>query len=779
MNLNRAQVVDENFVAFLRAWAEDNPGAAPTLPVESPVRDGFELTGREMLALFDSQMVCRHLDLCSRELRARNEGFYTIGSAGHEGNAVLGRLTRHTDPAFLHYRSGALMAQRAKHVRGATPIWDTLLSLTASAEDPISGGRHKVWGSVPLWVLPQTSTIASHLPKSVGTAIAIERARHLGRPLPIPDDSIVLCSFGDASLNHSVAAGAFNTAAWVRHQRWACPILFVCEDNGLGISVHTPTGWIESAFAKRYGLAYYRCDGLDLVDAFDAAAAAVEHCRQERVPVFLHMKTVRLLGHAGSDIETEYHTLEEIAAVEASDPLLRTARTLLESGVAVAPQLLEMYESIRARVRGAAAEAVRRPKLTSAPQIIASLAPYHPDAVATEACRAPDEAERLRAFGDESKLPERQRPRHLKILINWALHDAMCKYPETVLFGEDVAKKGGVYNVTTGLTRTFGVTRCFNTLLDETTILGLAIGFGHMGFLPMPEIQYLAYFHNAEDQIRGEACSQQYFSQDQYRNPMVMRIAGLAYQKGFGGHFHNDNSLAVLRDIPGLVVGVPSRGDDAVGMLRTMLALSKVDGRVCTFIEPIALYMTKDLHENGDGAWQFAYPPPDRAIPLGEGRTYYEDARDLTILTYGNGLYLSLRAAKMLADRHGIRARVADLRWLAPLNADFIASEARATRRVLVVDECRRNGGPSEAIMAILAERCRGDVVVGRITAEDTYIPLGAAANLVLPSEDSIAAAALRLLDAAGSGSDSATSRAAGPVRRVDRPLAEAADGRG
>ena len=81
----------------------------------------------------------------------------------------------------------------------------------------------------------------------------------------------------------------------------------------------------------------------------------------------------------------------------------------------------------------------------------------------------------------------------------------------------------------------------FNTLLDETVILGLAQGFANMGMLPIPEIQYLAYFHNACDQIRGEAASLQFFSNDQYRNPMLVRIAGLGYQRGFGGHFHNDN----------------------------------------------------------------------------------------------------------------------------------------------------------------------------------------------------------------------------------------------
>src|SRR6185503_5332148 len=129
--------------------------------------------------------------------------------------------------------------------------------------------------------------------------------------------------------------------------------------------------------------------------------------------------------------------------------------------------------------------------------------------------------------------------------------------------------------------------RVFNTLLDEQSILGLAIGAGQLGLLPVPEIQYLAYLHNAEDQLRGEASSLSFFSQGQFKNPMVVRIAGYAYQKGFGGHFHNDNSIAALRDIPGLIIASPARGDDAAGMLRTCVAAARTSGAVAVFLEPI------------------------------------------------------------------------------------------------------------------------------------------------------------------------------------------------
>lgn len=739
---NRAEVVDRNF----REFVEAHPGARHPSPAPGdPILPGATITAAEFRELFESQLLSRHLDLMARVLRVRNKVFYTIGSSGHEGNALLGRLTRHTDPAFLHYRSGAFMAERSRQLPGIDFVLDTALSFAASKDDPASGGRHKVWGSKPLWVLPQTSTIASHLPKAYGAALAIEHAKRLGMRLSIPADSIVVCSFGDASANHATAQTAFNAAAWTAFQGLGAPVLFVCEDNGIGISVKTPPGWIETRFRAMPGLDYFFADGLDLIAGHPAVAQAVEHCRRTRRPTFLHLKVTRLMGHAGTDFEIEWRSLEEILRVEAEDPLLRSAAIALESGLMSKQALLDWYEAIRERCFAAAEEADRRPKLSSLAEIVAPLAPLDREAVMAEARRAPDPQRRIEVFGGEEKLPERQPPRHLAILINQALHDLLCKYPEALVFGEDVAQKGGVYTITKGLWRRFGPSRVFNTLLDETTILGLAQGFGTFGFLPIPEIQYLAYFHNACDQIRGEACSLQFFSNGQFRNPLVMRIASLGYQRGFGGHFHNDNSIAALRDIPGLVVGCPSRGDDAVAMLRTMLAMAKVDGRVCAFLEPIALYMTKDLYASEDGQWQFPYPPPEEAIEPGEGRVYHPEANDLLIITFGNGVPMALRVARMLGEA-GVAARVLDLRWLVPLNEALIAEQAAPCRAVLVLDEGRRSGGVGEAVITALVEAGQGGKPIARVCGADTYTPLAGAAFLVLPDERELLASARKLL---------------------------------
>jgi 2-oxoisovalerate dehydrogenase E1 component len=370
-------------------------------------------------------------------------------------------------------------------------------------------------------------------------------------------------------------------------------------------------------------------------------------------------------------------------------------------------------------VRAAAQEAAALPQLRSAEEVMRPLAP-----------RTPLPERPPRAGGE---------PTTVALAINATLADELEHDPALLVFGEDVARKGGVYGVTRGLQRRFGAGRVFDTLLDETSILGLALGAGLTGLVPVPEIQYLAYLHNAEDQLRGEAATLQFFSQGRYRNGMVVRVAGLGYQKGFGGHFHNDNAVGVLRDVPGLVLASPGRPDDAAAMLRTCLDAARADGAVCVYLEPIALYHTRDLHEDGDGGW---LAPPAGSAPLGRGRAY-GDGDDLTLVSWANGLRMSLRVAREL-ERRGLRARVLDLRWLAPLPVDDLLREARATGRVLVVDETRRTGGVSEGVVAALVDG-GFEGRIARVASKDSFIPLGDAASLVLLSEGEILEAALAL----------------------------------
>lgn len=727
--MDRSVIVHENFLR--RVAAED-------LPSGSPPAGGLE--AHQAVQLFRSACLTRALDITSRRMQAAGEGFYTIGSSGHEAMAAVAAALRPTDMAFLHYRDAAFQIERANQVPGQSILWDMLLSFACSTDDPISGGRHKVLGSRALTIPPQTSTIASHLPKAVGAAYSIGLAKRV-RPehAVLLDDAIVMCSFGDASANHSTAQGAINTSCWTAYQNVPMPVLWVCEDNGIGISTRTPSGWIAASFSARPGLGYFACDGRDMYQTYAVAREAAEFVRRKRKPAFLHIRTVRLYGHAGADVQTAYMTKAEVEADEANDPLLHAVRLMDEAGALNPADALAIYRETLDRVERVRAEVVTRPRLKTASDVMASLIPPRR---ANAPSNGPSAEARAAAFGADLKAMES--PQIMSRCINWALTDLMLEHREIALMGEDVGAKGGVYGVTQKLAARFGKARVIDTLLDEQSILGLALGMAHNGLIPVPEIQFLAYYHNAEDQIRGEGATLPFFSNGQFTNPMVLRIAGLGYQKGFGGHFHNDNSFAALRDVPGVILCCPSNGADAARLLRECVRLARDEQRLVIFLEPIALYPMRDLHEAGDGGWLRQYPDPSQRIEYGAVTTH-GDGTDLAIVSFANGLHLSLQAQKQLAAQ-GVAARVIDLHWLSPLPEDALVAALEGVGDVLIVDETRRTGGLAEALMALLTERT--DVRLARDVAQDSFIPTGPAYAATMPSVTSILAAAAALLGA-------------------------------
>jgi 2-oxoisovalerate dehydrogenase E1 component len=419
--------------------------------------------------------------------------------------------------------------------------------------------------------------------------------------------------------------------------------------------------------------------------------------------------------------------------------LLATASCLRATG-ASATEILECYDAIRHEIDDDAERLRDDSRLSSATEIMAPIAPRHPARVAeTVAVLTSGRVER-------SSSPEATaRPRTLAESINATLDELLSADRRVVVFGEDVGVKGGVYGVTARLARKHGAARVFDTLLDEQAILGLGLGAGLAGLIPVPEIQYLAYLHNAEDQLRGEGATLPFFSRGRFTNPMVVRIAGLGYQKGFGGHFHNDNAVAVLRDIPGLVVACPARADDGAAMLRTCVAAAMADATVSVFLEPIALYHRRDLYEPGDQAWVAV--DHEEHVPIGRARSYGSEPAILTMISFGNGVPMSLRVARRLAAA-GITAQVLDMRWLAPLPVEDMLAAARSTGQVLVVDETRHSGGVGEGVVTALVE---GGFTgpIHRVASQDSFVPLGTAAEHVLLSEDEIEKAALGLTIAA------------------------------
>ena len=259
---------------------------------------GASAAPETLLALFDAMAGSRQLDIHARRMRERGQGFYTIGSAGHESNAVV--AARPSDdgsrPAALPLGCvlpGAVDAGRSE-ARGR-PARRAARLVAGAVADPASGGRHKVFGHPALSVIPQTSTIASHLPRAVGSAFAIDRARRIGVDIRWPRRRCRGLQLRRCEPEPLHGRRCAQHGWLLRRLGLPIPLLFVCEDNGFGISVRTPFGWVAAA-AQRPGIEYVAVDGEDSVELEQVAAAAVERVRAARRPVFLHLRTVRFLA---------------------------------------------------------------------------------------------------------------------------------------------------------------------------------------------------------------------------------------------------------------------------------------------------------------------------------------------------------------------------------------------------------------------------------------------------------------------------------------------------
>jgi pyruvate/2-oxoglutarate/acetoin dehydrogenase E1 component len=313
--------------------------------------------------------------------------------------------------------------------------------------------------------------------------------------------------------------------------------------------------------------------------------------------------------------------------------------------------------------------------------------------------------------------------------VNVALAQIMATIPKALVFGEDVAKPGGPFGVTQGLYERFGEDRVFDTPISEAAILGGAVGAALVGCTPIVEIMWIDFMLVALDQIVNQAANVRYMSAGRATAPIVVRT-----QQGNspGACAQHSQSLeALLAHIPGLRIGVPSTPQDAHSMLRAAVA----DDDPVVLFEARALYQRKQRVGVGGGR-----------EPVGGARIRRE-GDDLAILSWGTAALAAETAAEALAGR-GIGATVVDLRWLAPLDDEAIATAVARTNRVLVAHEANLTGGFGAEIAARIGERHFGDLdaPVRRVGAPDVRIPptpvLQAA---LLPSAESIERAAERL----------------------------------
>ncbi len=286
------------------------------------------------------------------------------------------------------------------------------------------------------------------------------------------------------------------------------------------------------------------------------------------------------------------------------------------------------------------------------------------------------------------------------------LRTAMRDDPSVYVFGEDVARKGGVFLATEGLQDEFGE-RCFDTPLSEDGIVGAAIGMAMNGLRPVAEIQFQDFIFPAFDQIVSEAAKLRYRSGGQYTAPLVVRTP---YGGGIrGGLYHSQSGEVYFCHTPGLKVVIPSTPYDAKGLLIASIE----DPDPVLFLEPKALYRSV----KGE------VPEGHYTVDLSTTRVVRE-GKDVTVFCYGAMVPVATKAAEQAAEG-GIDVQVIDLRTLMPLDEQAVLAAAKRTGRVVTVHEAPRFCGFAAEISAIIAENIIEymEAPIARVTGFDTPFP--------------------------------------------------------
>lgn len=632
---------------------------------------------------------------------------YHARCAGHEGIQVaLGLAFRaKKDFLFPYYRDTATAI-----AAGITP-YELVLNGLSKAADVASGGRHMSnhFAKPDLNIQNVSSCTGNHTLHAVGVARAIKYYQ---------DDAIAFASLGDSAMSEGYCYEAINGAT-----REKLPVIIVIQNNGFGISVPTTEQSanlnISDNFRGFRNLGIFNCDGTDFSESSKAMDEAISFVKKEGCPAIVHASCVRIGAHSNSDAHDLYREPSEINQALSKDPVLKLRAELLKYTNEAGIKKLEEEATHLVEQSCEQAEKMPTPTADTVNQFVFAKE-YQPENSENQKPLEPLATEKLREA------------------ITRTLIEEFTHNENTFLWGQDCAskKKGGVFNLTKGMLEKFGKARVFNAPIAEDFIVGTANGMSRYRKdlrVVIEAAQFADYVWPAMEQI-VEMGHDYWRSNGQFSPNVVLRLASGGYITG--GLYHSQNVEAIMSHLPGIRVVYPSFADDAAGLLRTAI---RSEGPTF-FLEPKYLYNRPEAVAPVHG--------PEFSIPFGQGRVR-RSGEDVSIITYGNTVHLSLAAAEELASV-GHSVEVFDLRSIKPIDHEGIVQTVKKTGKILLVHEDHSFNGIAGEVMAIIMEKHFAllDAPVKRLAAKD--IPIGFAKSLearILPQKEDIKKALIELLE--------------------------------
>lgn len=634
---------------------------------------------------------------------------YHAPYAGHDAiQLAIGQIFKQGEDHLFPYYRDMLTVLSA----GMTAE-EIILNGISKATDLTGGGRHMSnhFAKRELNIHNVSSATATQALHAAGLARGLVYYKKPG---------VVFCSFGEASTSEGFVYEAINGASTE-----GLPVIFVIQDNGYGISVpkheQTANRRVANNFIGFKNLKIFYCNGKDVFDSMNTLAAAREYSVTTGNPSIVQANCVRIGSHSNSDKQTLYRDENELAYVKAADPLDKFRRMLIRYKRLTEEEIKQIEEDVKTELKVANRKALAAPDPTPGSIFDFVL----PDAYQPQ--KYVDGTHNL--TGEKITLVT---------AINQTLKAEFRHNPDTFLWGQDVAnkEKGGVFNVTKGLQQEFGSSRVFNAPIAEDYIVGTANGMSRLDpkiRIVIEGAEFADYLWPAMEQY-VETTHEYWRNNGKFVPNITLRLASGGYIGG--GLYHSQTIEGALATLPGARIVYPSFADDAAGLLRTSMRS-----------EGFTLYLEPKAQYNSEPASTVV--PEDFEVPFGKARIR-RPGDDLSIITYGNTIHLSLVVAERIFKETGKNIEVIDLRSLIPLDKETVFESVKKTGKVLVVHEDKVFGGFGGEIVAIIVSELFQylDAPVGRVGS--TFTPVGFHKNLeqaILPSENRIYDAAKDLLN--------------------------------